>query len=76
MEVFVEERLGYATNMVATSERHVQGIGGEKAQVYLCREDVRMEGAGKVGRLHTLYNWGATVTLVTHAAAEKAGLNG
>ena len=54
----------------------VQGIGGEKAQVYLCREDVRMEGAGKVGRLHTLYNWGATVTLVTHAAAEKARLNG
>jgi hypothetical protein len=52
----------------------VQGIGGEKAQVYLCREDVRMEGAGQVGRLHTLYDWVATVTLVTHATAEKAGL--
>ncbi len=33
-----------------------------------------MEGAGKVGHLHALYNWGAMVTLVTHAAAEKAGL--
>ncbi len=33
-----------------------------------------MEGAGKAGRLHALYNWGATITLVTHAAAEKAGL--
>jgi hypothetical protein len=33
-----------------------------------------VEGAGKAGRLHALYNWGATVTLVTHAAAEKAGV--
>ncbi len=33
-----------------------------------------MEGAGKAGRLHALYDWGATVILVTHAAAEKAGL--
>ncbi len=52
----------------------VQGIGAEKAQVFLCREDVRVEGAGKMGCLHALYDWGATVTLVTHAAAEKAGL--
>ncbi len=33
-----------------------------------------MDVAGKASRLHNLYNWGATVTLVTHAAAEKAGL--
>jgi hypothetical protein len=33
-----------------------------------------VEGAGKAGRLHALYDWGATVTLVTHAAAKKAGL--
>ncbi len=33
-----------------------------------------MEGAGKAVCLHTLYDWGATVTLVTHAAAEKAWL--
>jgi hypothetical protein len=52
----------------------MQGIGAEKAQVFLCREDVRLEGAGKAGRLHALYDWDATVTLVTHAAAEKAGL--
>jgi hypothetical protein len=52
----------------------VQGIGGKKAQVYLCREDVRVEVAGKASRLHILYDWGATVTLVTHTAAEKAGL--
>ncbi len=51
----------------------VQGIGGERAQVFLCREDIRVEGAGKAGR-HTLYDWGATVTLVTQTAAEKAGL--
>jgi hypothetical protein len=41
--------------------------------VFLCQEDIHVEGAGKAG-LHTLYDWGATVTLVTHAAAEKAGL--
>jgi hypothetical protein len=52
----------------------VQGIGTEKVQVLLCREDIRVEGAGKAGRLHALYDWGATVTLVAHAAAEKAGL--
>jgi hypothetical protein len=51
----------------------VQGIGREKAQVFLCREDICVEGAGKAGRLHTLYDWDATVTLVTHTAAEKAG---
>ncbi len=51
----------------------VQGIGAEKAQIFLCLEDIRVEGAGKAGCLHALYDWGATVTLVTHAAAEKAG---
>ncbi len=52
----------------------VQGIGARKAKVFLCREDVCVEDAGKASRLHTLYDWGATVTLVTHAAAMKAGL--
>ncbi len=33
-----------------------------------------MEGAGKASRLHALYDWGATVTLVTYAAAMEAGL--
>jgi hypothetical protein len=51
----------------------VQGIGSERAQVYLCRKDLRVEFAGKASRLHTLYGWGAMVTLVTHDAAEKAG---
>jgi hypothetical protein len=48
----------------------VQGIGDTKAQ----REDVSVEAAVKTSRLHTLYDWGVTVTLVTHTAAEKAGL--
>jgi len=53
----------------------MQGSGARKAEVFLCREDARLEGAGKASRLHTLYDWGArTVTLVTHAAAVKAGL--
>ncbi len=52
----------------------MQGIGARKAKVFLCREDIRVEGAGKASRLHALYDWGATVTLVTHAAAAKAGL--
>jgi hypothetical protein len=33
-----------------------------------------VEGTGKASRLHALYDWGATVTLVTHAAAVRAGL--
>jgi hypothetical protein len=52
----------------------VQRIGGGKVQVYLCREDVRVEVTGKASRLRTLYGWGATVTLVTHSAAEKVRL--
>ncbi len=33
-----------------------------------------MEVAVRASHLHTLYDWGATVTLVTHATAEKVGL--
>jgi hypothetical protein len=51
-----------------------QRISAGKAKAFLCREDIRVEGAGKASRLHALYDWGATVTLVTHAAAVKAGL--
>jgi len=52
----------------------VQDIRAKKAGVFLCREDVRVKGAGGANSLHALYDWGATVTLVTHAAAAKAGL--
>ncbi len=52
----------------------VQGTGAKKAKVFLCQEDIRVEGTGKASRLHALYDWGATVTLVTHAAAVRAGL--
>ncbi len=52
----------------------VQETGARKAEVFLCREDVRVRGAGKANSLHALYDWGAMVTLVTHAAAAKAGL--
>ena len=44
----------------------VPDISAKKAGVFLCREDVRVEGAGGASS--------ATVTLVTHAAAAKAGL--
>jgi hypothetical protein len=52
----------------------VQEIGARKAEVFLCREDVCVRSAGEANSLHALYDWGATVTLVTHAAAAKAGL--
>jgi hypothetical protein len=45
-----------------------------EGRIMVVQEDIRVVGAGKAGHLHALYNWGATVTLVTHAAAEKAGL--
>ncbi len=44
-------------------------IGARKAEVFLCRADVRVRSAGKANSLHNLYDWGAAVTLVTHAAA-------
>ncbi len=52
----------------------VQEIGARKAEVFLCREDIRVKSAGEANSLHALYDWGATVTLVTHPAAAKAGL--
>jgi hypothetical protein len=52
----------------------VQEIGAKKAGVFLCREDVRVRSAGDTNSLHALYDWGDMVTLVTHAAAAKVGL--
>ncbi len=52
----------------------VQEVGAKKAGVFLCREDVRVRSTGDTNSLHTHYDWGATVTLVTHAAAAKVGL--
>ncbi len=48
--------------------------GGDSSQSYSCREDIRAEVAGKTHRLHTLHDWGATLTLITHDAADRAGL--
>jgi hypothetical protein len=52
----------------------VQETGARKTEVFMCREDVRVKGTGEANCLHALYDWGATVTLVTHAAAARAGL--
>jgi hypothetical protein len=46
----------------------VQEVSARKAEVFLCREDVRVRSVGEANSLPTLYDWGATVTLVTHAA--------
>ncbi len=40
----------------------VQEVGAKKAEVFLCREDVRVRSAGEASSLHTLYDWGATGT--------------
>jgi putative NIF3 family GTP cyclohydrolase 1 type 2 len=53
----------------------IQGIGEERAQAHLCQEDVQVEVAGKTSRMHALYDWGVSVILITHAAAEGAGLD-
>jgi hypothetical protein len=52
----------------------IQELGGDSDQSYLCREDIRAEVAGKTYHLHTLHDWGATQTLITHDAADRAGL--
>ncbi len=52
----------------------IQEMGGDSGQSYSCREDIRAEVAGKTHRLHTLHDWGATLTLITHDAADRAGL--
>ncbi len=61
----------------------VQRIGARKAKVFLCREDVRVEGAGKASRLHALYDWGRYGHLGDScrrreggAGAEEAGARG
>ncbi len=52
----------------------VQEVGGDSGQSYSCPENIRAEVAGKTYRLHTLHDWGATQTLITHDAADRAGL--
>ena len=64
----------FCTALVQGRVMIVQDIGAKKAGVFLCREDIHVKGAGGTSSLHALYDGGATVTLVTHAAAAKAGL--
>ncbi len=49
-------------------------MGGDSGQSYSCCEDIRAEVAGKTQSLHNLHDWGATLTLITHDAADRAGL--
>jgi hypothetical protein len=41
---------------------------------YSCREDIRAEVAGKTHYMYALHDWGASKTLITHEAADRAGL--
>jgi hypothetical protein len=52
----------------------VQIVGEDQGQVHLCREDVRVEAAGKTTHLRALHDWGALSTLITHTAGRGAGL--
>jgi hypothetical protein len=52
----------------------VQEISKEKTGVFLCREDVRVRSADDTNSLHALYEWGATVTLVTQL--QRSGWRG
>jgi hypothetical protein len=53
----------------------VQGSSRRRRRlICACREDVRVGVAGKTSFLHTLYDWGASVTLVTHVTAEEVWL--
>jgi hypothetical protein len=51
-----------------------KGPGEEKEQNHLCREKVKIEVAGPAHRLHAMHDWGASVTLITHSVASRAGL--
>jgi hypothetical protein len=52
----------------------VQEVGGDSDQVHLCREDVKVEVAGKTHCLQALHDLGDTQTLITHEAAGRVGL--
>jgi hypothetical protein len=48
--------------------------GGEPEKVRLCMQMVPVEAtSGEVQRLHTLYDWGSTVTLVKRESARRLG---
>jgi hypothetical protein len=42
--------------------------------VLLCRQRVNVEVNGISQQLQVLYDWGATVSLITHEAAKRTGL--
>jgi hypothetical protein len=52
----------------------IQEVGGTLGQVYMCREDLKVEVSGKLSSLHVFYDWGASVTMIAHRAARAAGL--
>ncbi len=52
----------------------IREVDNDSGLSYSCREDIRAEVAGKTYYLHALHDWGATQTLITHDAADGAGL--
>ena len=52
----------------------IREVGEDAGPSYSCREDIRAEVAGKTHYLHALHDWGASKTLITHDAADRAGL--
>ncbi len=52
----------------------IREVDDDSGLSYSCREDIRAEVAGKTHYLHALHDWGASKTLITHDAADRAGL--
>jgi hypothetical protein len=51
-----------------------RAVNNALPEVLLCRQRVSLEVNGISQQLHMLYNWGATITLITHEAAKRTGL--
>jgi hypothetical protein len=52
----------------------VKRMDNESPNVLLCRQEAGMKRGREVIKVNVLYDWGATVSMVTHQAAAKASL--
>jgi hypothetical protein len=51
-----------------------RGANNALPEVLLCRQMISVEIGGRSQQLHELYDSGATLTLITHEAADRTGL--
>jgi hypothetical protein len=52
----------------------VKRMDNESSNVLLCRQEAGVKCGGETLQMNVLYDWGATASMITHQAADRAKL--